>query len=235
MDINYAKELINQVRKDYNIIAKDFSKSRSYFWESLQFLIDDYVKPGFKILDSGCGNGRLYELLKDKNIEYTGLDFSEAMINEARLRYSGVNFMVANSLNLWFPEKSFDIIYSFAVLHHIPSKELRLKFLLEAKRVLKDDGYFIITVWNLWANKKAVKLFWKNLLKKIFFLSKLDIGDIFYLWKNKNGMVLAQRYCHMFTEKELKNLFIEAGFFAEKIGIVKENQESNIFIVARKR
>lgn len=54
-------------------------------------------------------------------------------------------FSVADALNLPFQNSKFDLIYSIAVMQHIPGKEYRLKFLSECKRVLKDNGKVVIT------------------------------------------------------------------------------------------
>ena len=65
--------------------------------------------------------------------------------------------------------------------------------------------------WNLWETKHK-GLLYKNILKKMIGLNKMDIGDIVFPWKNKNGAILSNRYYHAFTKRELKSLFNEAGF-----------------------
>jgi Methylase involved in ubiquinone/menaquinone biosynthesis len=148
MDLNFARDLLKKTKEDYDSIAQDFSRTRQSFWKELEML-KDYVKEGEKVLDIGCGNGRLFQILKDKNIEYTGIDFSKNLIELAKKKYPEGNFLVANALNLPFKENTFDKVFLIAVLHHIPSKELRSQVLKEAKRVLKPQGLLILTVWNL--------------------------------------------------------------------------------------
>ena len=157
MDKIYAKKISEDTRRNYNLIADDFSRTRRNLWPELSFL-KEYVENGDKILDLGCGNGRLAELFKDKEIEYIGIDNSEKLIELAKNRYAAekIRFIATDGVNLPFPENYFDKIFSIAVLHHIPSRELRLKFLSEARRVLKKDGIAVFTVWNLW-QKKGIK------------------------------------------------------------------------------
>ena len=182
-------------------------------------------------MDLGCGNGRFYEFFKDKNIEYIGVDNSEKLIGLANKKYPGIKFQTADALNLPFPNDYFDKIYSIAVLHHIPSKEIRLQFLKEAKRVLKKGGILIATVWKFHA-KKQILLFLKYTILKLIGKSKLDFKDIFEPWGNK-----AERYYHWFSKRELVKLTREAGFKIKEGGIIIRNERGNrrnIYLVAEK-
>ena len=182
MEKEYAKYLLNKTKEDYNSIAEDFSSKRGKMWQELEFL-KDYVSSGDKILDLGCGNGRLSELLQEKNTEYFGVDNSEELIKIAKKRYPYGNFKIADALGLPFPINLFDKVISIAVLHHIPSEELRLQFIKEAKRVLKPKGIFITTAWDLLQRKISWGLLFKYTLLKLIGKSKLDFGDIFVPWK----------------------------------------------------
>ncbi len=249
MKKEYADFLLKKVKEDYDEIAKDFSDSRYSVWEEFN-IFKDYIKDGpsamtssgevgrgERILDLGCGNGRLLDLFRDKNVEYTGIDNSEELIQIAKERSkiqnpkSKIQFLVADALNLPFEDNYFDKVFSVAVLHHIPSKEYRLQFLKEARRVLRPGGFLILSVWNLWRRPKTLKLLIKYGLLKITGLSKFDFKDIFVPWQNK-----ILRYVHCFTKKELKNLAKEAGFKTEKIGIFRrgETKNYNIFLIAGK-
>ncbi|OWK27269.1 MAG: hypothetical protein US76_01030 [Parcubacteria group bacterium GW2011_GWA2_38_13b] len=251
MDKIYAKKISEDTRRNYNLIADDFSRTRRNLWPELSFL-KEYVENGDKILDLGCGNGRLIELFKDMDVEYVGVDSSEKLIEEAKNKFSIFNFqfllndqiskfsikpkfIVADGINLPFPDNYFDKIFSIAVLHHIPSRELRLKFLSEARRVLKKDGIAVFTVWNLW-QKKGIKFQIKYFFLKILGLSRLDFKDILMPYAAKNAKVL--RYYHAFTKKELNNLFLKAKFTANKAGLLSRGDEKgnyyNYYIIAKK-
>jgi ubiquinone/menaquinone biosynthesis C-methylase UbiE len=207
MDKKYAEHLLNKTKEDYNLISNQFSSTRQFFWRDLEYLIH-YTSSGDKVLDLGCGNGRLLGIFKERkiNIDYIGVDNSDKLVEEAKKNFPGVNFQIANALKLPFPENYFDKVYSIAVLHHIPSKELRSQFLKEIKRVLRPGGLLILTVWNLWRRKTACKSFFENAFLKIIGKSKLDFKDTFYPWKSNEGKTLAQRYFHLFTRRELKKI-----------------------------
>jgi len=218
MDKNYAQYLLNQTRENYNSISQEFSNTRSFVWKELKPLVE-YITKGDKLLDLGCGNGRILQVFK--NAEYYGIDNSENLIRIAKEKYPEASFREGDVLNIPFKENSFDKIYSIAVLHHIPSKELRIKFFKEAKWVLKPNGIFILTVWNI-----PFKLVFKYALLKIFKKTKLDFKDVFIPWGN-----IYQRYVHCFTIKELKNIAKEAGFNVKEKGFLGKN----IYLVLDKK
>ena len=229
MKKEYAEYLLEKTRRDYNLIAEDFSRTRGQMWEELKFL-GEYVNDGEKILDLGCGNGRLYELLKRKLIDYYGVDNSERMIEIAKGRYPQISFQVADALNLPFPENFFDKIISIAILFHIPSEEFRLQFLRESLRVLKPGGKLILVVWNLNSWKRLL-LFLKYLILKLLRKTELDLGDTYIPWGKE-----ILRYVHFFTKNELKKLNEKSGFKVKEIKILKrpKSKESNILLIAEK-
>jgi len=224
-------------RNDYNKIAKNFSDTRAFAWKELVPLAE-HVKTKDKVLDLGCGNGRLFSLLKDKNIEYTGVDSSAELINIAKSKYWKENpkFQVVEALNLPFSDDHFDKVFSIAVLHHIPSDKFRMKFLEEIKRVLKPKGSLVFTVWNLKQKKEIKTSLFKYTLLKSFGKTKLDKGDIFYPWKGPDRKEIIQRYFHCFTKKELVNLTGRAGFTVKEAGFLPRGsvENANIYLIAEK-
>jgi len=239
---------LTKIHQDYNLIAEEFSRSRERPWPEMNFLIDDYVIPGDKILDLGCGNGRFFEYFKGKNVDYFGVDNAEKLIEIAKKRYpekeflpsakgkgktehKGMHkFVVANALNLPFPNNFFDKVYSIAVLHHIPSKEFRLQFFKEARRVLRPEGLLLLTVWNLWSRFPEI---FKFSLLKLVGKSKLDFKDILRPWQN-----IPQCYFHCFTKGELERLVKEGRFKVKESGEIvvslEKKPNSNFYVVAEK-
>ncbi len=225
MDKEYAQHLLNKTRKDYNLIARDFSRTRSRIWPEITFLFDLLEKED-KILDLGCGNGRLYPALEKGN--YIGVDYSEKLIEMAKENHPEAKFQKADALNLPFNDNCFDKIYSIAVLHHIPSAELRTDFLKEAKRVLKKEGKIILTVWKF-HQKKEIFLLIKYTILKLLGKTKMDFKDVLKPWGDR-----AERYYHCFSLREFKKTVRGAGFIIKEDGVTKNRRKTrqNFYIIA---
>jgi len=230
MEKEYAKYLLEKTSRDYNLIAPEFSSKREEIWEETRFLFNDYLIPGEKVLDLGCGNGRYFPLFKEKTVDYFGIDTSEELIKIAKEKIPEGRFQVGDALNLPFPNNFFDKVYSIAVLHHIPSEHFRLQFLKEAKRTLKPKGLLILTVWKFHQLKELYLLF-KYTILKLIRKSKLDFKDLFKPWSKK-----AERYYHWFSKTELENLVKQVGFTIKKSEIVKNERgnRQNIYLIAEK-
>ncbi len=97
-----------------------------------------------RVLEIGCGPGRLMKPLSRSVGEIHGVDISDEMIRRAGERLRGIpNAHVyhapASDLS-HFPGASFDFVYSYAVFQHIPSREVVINYLHEARRVLRTGG-----------------------------------------------------------------------------------------------
>lgn len=113
------------------------------FYEAYEMLYEHYLltiapfSPQ-KILDVGCGNGRLLELLGKSGWQATGIDLSSHMVERARLR--GVE---AYCRNLHELDRSFDMILAVAdVLNYMEKEQLKV-FLQAVSDHLEPNGYFI--------------------------------------------------------------------------------------------
>ncbi|OYV62953.1 MAG: hypothetical protein B7X03_03670 [Parcubacteria group bacterium 21-58-10] len=111
-----------------------------------------YVQPGMKVLDAGCGDGVLSVQMANKGAIVTGCDFSEPNIAAAKKyvsqqKIANVEFLVGDAENLPFSDNSFDLVVSSHVLEHLPDFD---KGLREIMRVTKKRAIIAIpTVLNL--------------------------------------------------------------------------------------
>jgi SAM-dependent methyltransferase len=95
-------------------------------------------------LEIGCGPGRLLRPMSRNFKEIHGVDVSDEMIRLARERLSDTpsahpHHSSGSDLAM-FPDEKFDLVYSYAVFQHIPSREVVFNYLREARRVLKTGG-----------------------------------------------------------------------------------------------
>ena len=118
----------------------DLYKSEAYFLEKA-------VKTGNNLLDVGCAAGGFSKIVKEYNqdIEYTGIDISPRMIDEANKLYPNHNFQLSSGKTLEFPDNSFDIVISIGVLHM--TEDWR-NLLAEAWRVCRDSLIFDMRLVN---------------------------------------------------------------------------------------
>ncbi|MBU2028917.1 methyltransferase domain-containing protein, partial [Patescibacteria group bacterium] len=212
MDQELAKKIIQNTEKGYDLISQKFTQTRNHLWSDLEF-IGSYCKKGDKVLDFGCGNGRLLDFLGKKGIEYVGVDISAKLLKEAQNQFRGpeIEFQKISGLDsLPLEDNSFNVVYAIAVFHHLPSREIRKKMAEELYRILRPEGTIVITVWNLWQNK-----YWRNIFfnweEKILGRSFLDWNDCYINFQDNRGQVFS-RYHHAFAKRELTELFLQAGF-----------------------
>ena len=84
------------------------------------------------------------------SVTATGITLSPVQANRATERakiadaQNSVNFLVADALNMPFPDESFDLVWSLESGEHMPDK---IKFLQECCRVLKPGGTLILATW----------------------------------------------------------------------------------------
>lgn len=101
-------------------------------------------KPGVKVLDVGCGDGRGYAIVKSVSDSaiYNGIDIEDSP--EVRSRTMQLDaFQTFDGVNIPFGDASFDIVYSCSVLEHVRHPD---KLMKEVSRVLKNGGIFIGSV-----------------------------------------------------------------------------------------
>ncbi len=233
MDRKYAEYLLEKTKENYNLTAEEYTRTRAFIPKDIQSLAD-YAKKGDKILDSGCASGRLYGVLKEKKVDYFGVDISERLIEIAKKNYPEGNFQIANTLSISFTDNFFDKIYSISVIHNIPSKDFQLQYLKESKRILKPGGLLILRVWDFWRRKEGWKLFLKYAFLKLIGRSKMDFFDVFMPWKDSKGQIIVNRYFHCFTKKEIENLIKKAGFKINKSWRSGKDPRTNIYLIAKK-
>jgi len=110
------------------------------------------LAPTDRVLELGCGVGRIGRELVAEVAHWQGVDISSNMLGHARERLaSHANFAVAalerTSLAM-FPDASFDKAYCVAVFIHMDKEDLVL-YLHELRRVLKPGGRLYFDAWNL--------------------------------------------------------------------------------------
>jgi|GEM_PF-2422526 len=101
-----------------------------------------------RLLEVGCGNGRLLYALAETFGEAYGVDVVEDHVAEALFTcraFANVHAARCNGFDLApFENDFFDITFSFGVLQHVPRPEIIASYLREMSRTLKPGGHFLM-------------------------------------------------------------------------------------------
>ncbi|MCI0712978.1 MAG: class I SAM-dependent methyltransferase [Chloroflexi bacterium] len=113
--------------------------------EAIPALLDAAnISEGSRVLDVGTGPGNAAGAVQERGSVVIGIDFSTAMLAEARQHYPDIEFKEANAADLPFKDGEFDAVISNLAVHHLGRPQ---QFLTEARRVLHDGGKVAFTVW----------------------------------------------------------------------------------------
>jgi len=114
--------------------------------------LDNIVKTmpkqdNLKVLDAGCGEGHLLELLenKNKNNSYYGIDLTSEALARAKERCPNMTFIQADLSKIDIEDNFFDFIVCTETLEHVDTYQ---EVINEFKRILKPGGYLVITFPN---------------------------------------------------------------------------------------
>ncbi|MBM3273020.1 class I SAM-dependent methyltransferase, partial [Candidatus Kaiserbacteria bacterium] len=98
-----------------------------------------------QVLDAGCGDGWYTARIARTGARVKGIDYSERAVRFAQAIVDTAEFATGSLSALPYPDHSFDVVFSFQVLEHIPPDELP-KAISEIARVTKPDGKIIVSV-----------------------------------------------------------------------------------------
>ena len=163
---------VELVEKLYQIFDENTRLNRSKA-ARVEFLtntrhIEEYLKPGDRILDVGAGAGEYSLYFARKDYEVSALELSGSNIEAFRRKLTPedrIDLTQGNAVDLSrYEDDSFDGVLLFGPLYHMHSEDDRKKCIAEAKRVCKPEG----------------KLFFAFIANDLVFLTELiDRPDYF--------------------------------------------------------
>ncbi len=102
------------------------------------------VSSGRSVLDVCCGTGVVTAAAARRGAVPSGLDFSAAMLAQARRAHPRLRLDEGDAEALPYADRSFDAVVSNFGIHHIANSD---RAMAEARRVLRPGGRFAITTW----------------------------------------------------------------------------------------
>lgn len=243
MDEEVVERLLALNRAFYTTFVRPFAASRPVSDPALTCILP-HIPQRARVLDVGCGNGRLAILLDQERPEatYLGVDAVEALIELARARTAGLvnvsaEFCVADVARpdwsrlcrapMGRPSLAFDTAVALAVLHHIPGFDLRLSVLREIATLLVPGGRLILSTWQFLDSSRMRRKIvdWDELAIP---QEALEPGDYLLDWK-RGGQGL--RYCHLVDVAEVERLAARSGFRVRRT-FRAGGREGNLSLVA---
>lgn len=214
--------LLDLNRRFYEQFGVEFAQTRQRIQNGVRRILDSLPDSG-AWLDLGCGSGSLAAAWVEagRTSAYLGVDFSEALLAEARkalpCEAPAVSFRQANLADPGWAEGisgPFTGAMAFAVFHHLPSHHLRAGILRQVRGLLAPGSRFYHSEWQF---QHAPRLMARRLPWSTIGLedSALEPGDTLLDWRfhlpgkeEQTGL----RYVHLFNEEELAELASETGF-----------------------
>jgi tRNA (uracil-5-)-methyltransferase TRM9 len=212
-----AEQLVALNRRFYTDFGEPFSATRGRIQPGVRRVLTQ-LEGTERILDLGCGNGQLARTLAERGHRgpYLGLDFSPPLLADAQSQPKGFS-ATFRQVDLTAPEwggtdsfspSPFDLIFAFAILHHIPGHDLRRSILQKVHRLLAPGGRFIHSEWQF-LNSDKLKARIQPWERANLSIADVDEGDALLDWR---GGGVGLRYVHHFSEPELAFLSAESGF-----------------------
>lgn len=159
---------------------------------------------GAKALDFGSGIGISTIFLFQQGFKVDGADISQAMLLQARKNLPYVPFYLVEEGSIPIAEESYDLVFSCYVLFELSSKEEIVKYLSEAKRVMKNDGIFIAVTASEHAYSKDWYIYDVDFPEN----KQLTSGELGRIYLKDADIAFTDFY---WTEGDFREAFSQAG------------------------
>ena len=154
--------------------------TRGEIYAPLFEIVRKCIKPGARIVDLGSGRGfdtnTMHELFPE--CEILGIEISESGVAISKqYEEEGLSYEQGDVTNLKYPDESFDMVFSHAVIEHVSQPE---KMLAEAGRILKSDGYMVITTssGSYYSSQLMSRELAARLSGKTFYVDGFDVNQL---------------------------------------------------------
>jgi len=234
MQPELVEKLLRLNQDFYETYAQSFASTRHSVQPGVQRLLPQIMQAEI-VLDLGCGNGNLAELLKSEGFcgSYIGVDENAYFLEQAAAATQGASsgsysFRQGSLANFdWLDlVDAADAICSFATLHHLPGAELHQQLFASITAKLSPKGHFFLSCWQVLGNSRLEKRLvpWGPTGVKIGSLSE---ADLLMDWRADPGKPAKLRYVHHFSPSELRALGESQGLVVQE-EFFSDGKEGNL-------
>jgi 2-polyprenyl-3-methyl-5-hydroxy-6-metoxy-1,4-benzoquinol methylase len=174
-------------------------RDRSYFDHARPELLALIPSDATRVLDVGCGGGRLGEAIKQRQTAHvTGIELNDGAAEQARNRLDAVVVGNVEEMELTFDRGSFDCIVCGDILEHLEDAE---RVLTRIRSWLRPDGCLVASIPNV---------------RHHSILRSLLDGN----WTYEAAGLLDRDHVRFFTRREIEQMFRDTGFAVKEVQFV---------------
>lgn len=149
------------VAKNYDNIRKGRRR-----WRDENIAVENAMKGARgSVLDVACGTGRFFPLYKIMKLKVTGVDCSQAMLNEAQAKMRTADVQVQDATVLPFGDRSFDYVVCVRLLNLVDEPSLK-KILGHLCRIARKQIVFTIALGEQYVLKKTTAVHTRKTLER---------------------------------------------------------------------
>ncbi len=197
-------------RQFYQTTATEFDATRSHAWQGWLPLLP-YLTLPLRVLDVGCGNGRLGVFLAEQlqpqpetPVDYHGIDNSAALLafaHTALAKVPHLTFTLTEQDIIAQPElpaQTYDLVTLFGVIHHVPGYALRHELMRRLAACVAPGGILAFASWRFYEHDRFRERIipWSDDIE-------VEPGDYLLDWRRGET---ALRYCHYVDDAEQASL-----------------------------
>ena len=219
----YSKKLsANKLKRCYDVANP---RIQQYLTEEINFVLQ-FIKPEMKVIELGCGYGRVVKLLAEQAKTVVGIDTSQESLDLAK-GYLGTksNYELKNmnAEKLDFQNESFDLV--IGIQNGISAFKVDpKKLVMESLRVTKMGGYVLFSSYseNIW----DARLEWFQKQSEEGLLGEIDLE------KTGNGIIICKDgfKATTYSKEDFIDLMCQLQLKAE----ITEVDNSSIFCIIKK-
>lgn len=149
-------EKIKEVKAGFMMKPEEFYETGKDWGK--KFLNLNIIRKGDKVLDLGCGNGRIAIGLEDANIHYLGIDCVKESIEFCQKNLPQFKFQHQDTWNSFYnpqgkvspfdfalPKNEFDVVIALSVWTHLEDLKTAKHYIKQVYESLKPEGRFYVT------------------------------------------------------------------------------------------